>query len=123
LSCPQNQETIGIGSSANVITKKQGRRRGGAGEGIAFPKWGAKDALFDILKIFRIFKKIITCSLHEAKITNYEPLKRVLPQKPAPPLPPHTHIVPPSLQKTDIVYSIFSGIISLLFLQKIAGIN
>jgi hypothetical protein len=56
LSCPQNQETIGIGSSANIITKKQGCWRGGAGEDIAFPK-GGKGALFDIREIFEIFKK------------------------------------------------------------------
>ena len=39
---------------------------------IAFPK-GGKGALFDIQEIFEILKKIIKCSLHEAKITNYEP--------------------------------------------------
>jgi hypothetical protein len=57
---PQNQETIGIGSSANVITKKQGRRRGGAGEGIAFPKGGPKMPLL----IFRKYLGYLKKSLH-----------------------------------------------------------
>ena len=90
LACPQNQKAIGIDSSANVITKNQGRWKGGTGEGIAFPKGeGGKGAFFDIREIFKKGPSSETCP------------------------PPPTQIVSLSLQKTDIVYSIFSGIISL----------
>jgi hypothetical protein len=60
------------------------------GRDIAFPK-GGKCALFDIRKIFEIFKKIITCSLHEAKITNYEPIKKGPTKKICPSPLTHTH--------------------------------
>ena len=101
--------------------KKTGTPERGCRGGHCLSQGGGKDALFDIPKIFKIFKKIITCSLHEAKITNYEPLKRVLPQKPDPP-PPHIHTsFHRPCKKTDIVYSIFSGIISLPISTKNCG--
>ena len=104
--------------------KKTGTPERGCRGGHCLSQGGAKDALFDIPKIFRIFKKIITCSLHEAKITNYEPLKRVLSQKPAPPLPPHIHTSFHRPCKKLILFIQFSAALSLcLFLQKIAGIN
>jgi hypothetical protein len=51
-------------------------KRGCRGRTLLFPR-GGKGALFDIREIFKIFKKIITCSLHKAKITNYESIEKL----------------------------------------------
>jgi hypothetical protein len=72
-------------------------------------------------KYLRYLKKIITCSLHVAKITNYEPIKRCPTSKTCPP-PPLTSFHRP--WKKLILFIQFSAALSLcLFLPKIVRIN
>jgi hypothetical protein len=59
-----------------ALQKNMDAEEGVQGKDTAFPK-GGKGALFDIREIFKIFKKIITCSLHKAKITNYESIEKL----------------------------------------------
>jgi hypothetical protein len=72
------------------LQKTRVAKEGLQGRSIAFPKMG-KCALFDIRKIFEIFKKIIICSLHEAKITNYELIKKGPTSNTCRPPIPHSH--------------------------------
>jgi hypothetical protein len=62
------------------------RCRGGA---LPFPR-GAKVPFFIFGKYLRYFKKSLHVRFMRRKLQIMNPLKRVLPQKPAPP-PPHTH--------------------------------
>ena len=83
---------------------------------------GGGVALFDIPEIFEIFKKIITCSLHEAKITNYEPIEKGPTTKICPP-PQLTSFHRPC-KKNLILFIQFSAALPLcLFLPKFARIN
>jgi hypothetical protein len=78
------------------LQKIRDAEEGVQGRDIAFPNRG-KGALFDIWEIFEIFKKSLHVRFMRGKLQIMNPLKRVLPQKSAP--PPPTQIVPPSLQK------------------------
>jgi hypothetical protein len=69
-----------------ALQKNMDAEEGVQGKDTAFPK-GGKGALFDIREIFKIFKKIITCSLHKAKITNYESIEKSPTTKICPPPP------------------------------------
>jgi hypothetical protein len=60
LELPQNQEAIGIGNSANVITKNPGmlqRVTGGMASPFLRGGGGAKVPFFNFRKIFEIFLK------------------------------------------------------------------
>jgi hypothetical protein len=93
------------------LQKTRDAEEGCRGGTLPFPR-GANVPFFIFGKYLRYLKKSLHVRFMRRKLQIMNPLKRVLPKKSAPP-PSHTHIVPPFLQKTDIVYSIFSGIISL----------
>ena len=97
-------------------------KRGCRGGALPFPRW--ENVPFLIFgKYLRYLKKSLYVRFMRRKLQIMNSLKRVRPQTPAA-RPSPTHIVPPSLQKTDIVYSIFRGIISFpYFYQKLRGLT
>jgi hypothetical protein len=73
-------------------------------------------------KYLRYLKQIITCSLRQAKITNYEPIEKGPTSKICPPPPNSDRSTVPA--KKLILFIQFSAALSLcLFLPKIARIN
>jgi hypothetical protein len=105
-------------SSANIITKEQGRWRGCRGGHCLFKV--DEGALFDIREIFEI-KKSLHVRFIRQKLQIMNPLKRALPQK-SPPPPTLTSFQRPSKKLTLFIQ--FSAALSVcLFLPKIARIN